>query len=74
MLSGQTIEPKVPCPFCGGMKMRRKRSRKWGYFVGCPCKALGPNAATPDEAVLKWDHRVLQTSFDQLIMTGGGLA
>ena len=73
MLKGQTIEPKVPCPFFGGTKMLLKHSRKWGYFVGCKCNAVGPSAAEPDNAVLAWDHRVQQTSLDQLIMAGGGV-
>lgn len=73
MIKGQTIEPKEPCPFCGGLKMRCKQSKKWDYFVGCRCNAVGPNAETPDDAVLKWDHRVQQTSLDQLVMAGGGV-
>lgn len=71
MLKGQTIEPQVECPFCGGMKMKLKQSAKWGYFVGCKCKAVGPNDPTPDGAVRKWDHRVIQTDMSMII--GGGL-
>lgn len=50
--------------------MRCKQSRQWGYFVGCPCHAVGPNAETPDEAVIRWDKRVFQTSLDQMIDAG----
>lgn len=72
MLKGQTIEPKEPCPFCGGMKMILKHSRKWGYFVGCKCTAVGPATVEPDDAVRAWDHRVSQTSLDQMVFASGG--
>lgn len=72
MLKGQTIVPQVSCPFCGGIKLKVKHGTNWGYFVACACKAVGPSAQTPDDAVLRWDHRVVQTSLD-MIPGGGGM-
>lgn len=72
MIKGQTIEPKIPCAHCGGMKLSVAQSKQWGYFVRCRCHATGPNASSPDEAVRLWDHRVVQTSLDDLVLPSGG--
>lgn len=72
MLKGQTIEPHVECPFCGGVRMQLKHSKNWNYFVSCKCGAVGPSSTSPDIAVRRWDHRVVQTDLSMII--GGGLA
>lgn len=47
----------VECPFCGGNKQTPKNSMRWGWFVSCACGAVGPSAATKEEAVKAWNTR-----------------
>ncbi len=61
------VEPKEPlsmCPFCGN---RDVAVQGWleppkapRYFVRCePCDIVGPWAHSYDEAITKWNRRVL---------------
>ena len=47
-----------PCPFCGRQTAKPKSSGRWGWFVGCSCHAVGPNADTKEQAIELWNRRV----------------
>ncbi len=50
-------ERLLPCPFCGRELARPKSSGRWGWFVGCECHAVGPNAESKEAAINLWNTR-----------------
>lgn len=50
-------EPLLPCPFCGRETAKPKSSGRWGWFVGCTCHAVGPNAESKEDAIKAWNTR-----------------
>ena len=46
-----------PCPFCGAIGARVKRSGRWGWFVSCQCAAVGPSSETREAAIAAWNRR-----------------
>ena len=67
------IAISVPCPFCNANAGFRLETEKVGQqeeeqqimWVGCTnCGAGGPNANSPEEAMLLWNQRVMDLSDD----------
>ncbi len=53
------MSPK-PCPFCGGRAEAMDAAsgrQNWVECLTALCRAMGPNLASPQEAVTAWNRR-----------------
>lgn len=56
-----SVQPRLPCPFCGGSEVWINSDVDPKFVVCRECSAFGPNAPTVKQAVERWNKRMSAT-------------